>query len=323
VTVLSACDVWAVGFDVSSGGLALTLIEHWDGSSWTVLPSPDRPGANNFLSSISAASPTDVWAVGFSASSTGVEQTLIEHWDGTAWTISPSPSPGRRANHLNGVRAVSATDAWAVGHIAGSGPSSRTLILHWNGTAWARVLSPSPGSSDDLAGVAATSGSDAWAVGHATLQPLILHWNGTAWARATVPASIAGSLAGVSATSASSAWAVGRSSTGSGNQTLALRWNGRRWIHATSPSPGIVSQLFGVAATSPGNAWAVGVDTTQTTDQALILHWSGGTWSAVPGPGPDGGTLFAVAATSASNAWAVGTLFISPAPGQALAVHCC
>ena len=48
ITVLSPCDAWAVGWGSDSGG-NLTLIEHWDGASWTVVASPDpgtgaRPG---------------------------------------------------------------------------------------------------------------------------------------------------------------------------------------------------------------------------------------------------------------------------------------
>src|SRR5215472_9366368 len=37
-TVLSPCDAWAVGWG-SSGPVNQTLIEHWDGASWTVVAS--------------------------------------------------------------------------------------------------------------------------------------------------------------------------------------------------------------------------------------------------------------------------------------------
>jgi len=42
VAALSACDAWAVGDDLTSNGGRQTLTEHWNGSSWTVLPSPAR-----------------------------------------------------------------------------------------------------------------------------------------------------------------------------------------------------------------------------------------------------------------------------------------
>ena len=48
VAVLSPCDVWAAGFDVSSDGGFQTLIEHWNGFSWAQVDSPD-PGSGNKL----------------------------------------------------------------------------------------------------------------------------------------------------------------------------------------------------------------------------------------------------------------------------------
>src|SRR6185437_5832073 len=85
---------------------------------------------------------------------------------------------------LRGVAATSAGNAWAVGAVGSL--TARTLIVHWNGKAWARVPSPSPGNSG-LYGVAATSATNAWAVGAAGSTTLILHWNGKSWARVTSP----------------------------------------------------------------------------------------------------------------------------------------
>ena len=67
VTVLSPCDAWAVGFDLDSGGMDKTLTEHWNGSTWTVVPSPNVAGLDNILNGVRAESPTDIWAVGESA----------------------------------------------------------------------------------------------------------------------------------------------------------------------------------------------------------------------------------------------------------------
>src|SRR5436853_447672 len=72
---------WALG---SAGvrGTARGVIEHWDGSSWTVQTSARVPGAQLRLSAVSATSATDAWAVGiFTASGSKVGQTFIEHWD--------------------------------------------------------------------------------------------------------------------------------------------------------------------------------------------------------------------------------------------------
>ena len=344
VTVLSACNAWAVGYQLS-GGPYQTLIEHWNGSSWRVLPSPDPGGSANFLRSVRAVSPASIWAVGDYSSPAGTK-TLIVHWNGRAWKQTSSPSPGK-FSELEGVRAVSARNVWAVGGYTASG-HDKTLIEHWNGIRWARVASPNPGINSDLYAVAATSSRDAWAVGtipgeHADVAPqarmavatpssakdqtFIVHWNGRKWRRVASPSPGRGSeLNAVSATSASNAWAVGYTETGSSDQTLILHWNGRRWTRVASPSMGREVLLNGVTATSARNAWAVGVSIARSggAEQSLILRWNGRRWSreASPQPSPDGASLFAVAAAAAGNGWAVGT-FQTGTGSRAFAVHCC
>jgi hypothetical protein len=331
VAVLSACDAWAVGDDVTSNGGRQTLTEHWNGSSWTVVPSPDPASPDNVLSSVRAVSRTNVWAVGYTAGGAG-DKTLILHWNGTGWKQVPSPNPGT-FNRLYSVRAVSANDAWAVGFFS-RGAGDKTLILHWNGTAWKQVPSPSPGgtgSDDDLFSVTATSHSDAWAVGEVfasgKITTLIVRWNGRRWATVTSPSpGRSTELFGVAATSSSNAWAVGDATNGTAEQTLILHWNGSRWKQVTSPDQGGSTSkniLVAVTATATKNAWAVGYFAHGTGQSTLILRWNGTKWAHVGSPNL-GATniLLAVAATSASNAWAVGS-FRASDPSQALAIHCC
>jgi hypothetical protein len=113
VHAVSASDVWAVGSHQDDSGTLSALIEHWDGSAWTVMSSPS-PGAFDELISVTGTSATDAWAVGFTQDTSRNTTTLIEHWDGTSWTIVSSPSPGTNPE-LRSVAATSATDAWAVG----------------------------------------------------------------------------------------------------------------------------------------------------------------------------------------------------------------
>jgi hypothetical protein len=217
---------------------------------------------------------------------------------------------------LEGVAAVSARNAWAVGFTGSFSGVHGSLIVHWNGTAWRRV--PSPASRGGwLNGVAATSAGNAWAVGFAGSKSLIVHWNGTMWKRAVSP-SLPGSaeLVGVAATSARNTWAVGCTGctrTGTPNpQPLIVRWNGSGWKRVPSPTArgGVI--LVEVAATSASNAWAVGFAPTpsaSTPVTSVILPWNGTAWRRVPSPGSRGGLLEGVAATSAGNAWAVGFSF--------------
>src|SRR5690242_2370859 len=75
---------------------------------------PVRPGSQNRFFGV-ALSSCQAWAVGDYVTGAGDLRTLIERWNGTAWTRVPSPSPASAYNDLFGVAATSATNAWAVG----------------------------------------------------------------------------------------------------------------------------------------------------------------------------------------------------------------
>src|SRR5262249_29515838 len=116
----SAGQAWAVGVHVDAQYQDRALIESWNGHAWNVVASPQPGSMGALLYGASADSPSDVWAVGEQQSSDGIFQTLVEHWDGTAWSVIPSPNPGATGNHLYGVDAVSPTDVWAVGQQLGN-----------------------------------------------------------------------------------------------------------------------------------------------------------------------------------------------------------
>lgn len=210
---------------------------------WTVQPSSNPGGYGlvgraNGLKGIAATSATNAWAVGSYWNGHGY-RTLIEHWDGKAWKVQPSPNPGDLSDSLDGVAATSANNGWAVGTYE-SGPSAgeRTLIERWNGRVWKVQSSPSPsigshGSGISLTGVAATSANDAWAVG---------------------------------------LWATGQTNRVADTvyQTLIEHWDGQAWKVQPSPNPGISDSLSGVAAAF-NSVWAVGDDLTDIgSDQTLV-----------------------------------------------------
>jgi hypothetical protein len=190
---------------------------------WTIVPSPS-PGSVNDLNGVASVSATDVWAVGDTN-----QQTLTEHWNGTAWSVVASPNASSN-DALLGVAAVSTTDVWAVGQFI-SGSNVETLIEQWNGTSWSVVPSPAAGQLRGIAIVSAVSANDIWAVREftdpntGTTTTVIEQWNGTAWSVVTSPNHSASdnNLNAAAADPASGqAWAVGAffSSTSSGLQTL-------------------------------------------------------------------------------------------------------
>src|SRR5687767_1263432 len=161
VAVVSANDVWSVGYG---------LIEHWNGANWRLVPS--APGGNppDFKSVTTVAS-NDVWAVGRRQETTSPywNKPLVEHWDGSSWTVVPSPEGSTTTSQLLGVDAVSANDIWAVGDTSAPAPTYvQALIEHWDGSSWNIIPSPNVNDSswNSLTSVAVVSANDIWAVGY-------------------------------------------------------------------------------------------------------------------------------------------------------------
>jgi hypothetical protein len=293
VSARAADDVWAVGdYDHGDPSFAhFTLIERWNGSSWSQVPSPNPGGPSryNFLRGVAAVSASDAWAVGSFNNGAGYK-VLILHWNGSAWrrVKAPDPSGASHESGLSSVTATSATNAWAVGSYL-KGQATHTLILHWNGKSWKQVPSPSPrgcAPGDQLASVSATSLTNAWAVGTFTgcfslsAFALIEHWNGKTWKLVHGPKlnALTNTLTGVTAISARDAWAVGATTGFDGqgvNQTLILHWNGKTWHRQHSADPGGTTRsnvLWSVAAWSSSSVWSVGDYDNGSGSTAMALH---------------------------------------------------
>ena len=184
MTVISANDVWAVGhLGFGRGG---NLIEHYNGTSWSIVASPE--GTDSFLTSVSGTSASDVWAVGSIGRFDSIE---ILHFNGTTWSaVSGLPDD----SVLESVVAIAPNNVWAVG----------ADIEHFNGTTWSIV--PSPGDFG-LTSIAASSAGDIYAVGGGIEQ-----WNGMSWTTVAtaVPSNTDGALfLGVTMLSNGTAVAVG------------------------------------------------------------------------------------------------------------------
>jgi hypothetical protein len=99
--------------------------------AWTGGQQPPSPGnGNNDLSGVTVLTACSAWAVGTDINS-GQAQTLIEHWNGSQWSVVPSPNPGAPStdNYLSGLAVISASNAWAVGR-SSTATADHTLVLH-------------------------------------------------------------------------------------------------------------------------------------------------------------------------------------------------
>ena len=313
-------DAWAVGTVYADNTFtkSRTLIEHWDGTRWSVVKSPNINASINILEAVAAVTANDVWAVGIGI--TGFSTTpLIEHWNGIAWSIVANR--GTTVGGLGGVAVVSANDVWAVG-TGRAGDEDSTLILHWNGAAWSHVPSPNVGPEVDngLAAVTAIASDDVWAVG--TQQPtsltaphtLTLHWDGIAWSivpSANTRQTSGNHLLAVAAVASDDVWATGFTPS----IALAEHWDGNSWSLVSTPliTGASSPSLSGAVALANGDVWAVGqfFQNSQSRSRTLTELWNGSSWSVVSSPnrGPSHNFLNAVTATPSGTLWAVGVVY--------------
>lgn len=309
VAALSANDAWAVGYGANQNGSAAPFSEQWNGTSWQVVPSPTGGGQ---LYGIAALAANNIWAVGTTGNATSIEQ-----WNGKRWQIITSPSPGKFSNFLGSVAALSPSDIWAIGSSwQGKRAHYRTLIEHWNGSAWSVVHSPNVASADNyLQGVTAISSANVWVVGsynnrkqQTGAQTLSEHWDGSKWSIVQSPHPGVSAFNDATAIDASHIWTVGSSST---NGTFIVHWDVKRnhWRIRPSPSPGKNAALLAVSASSTNNIWTVGQYTnSKQLSATLTEHWDGSAWTYVPSANvaSQNNNLNGVSIVAPNNVWAVG-----------------
>ena len=318
VSCVTASDCWAVGSVGIGSCNSTTLAEHWNGSAWSIVQTPNPSSSTlNVLSGVDCVSSVDCWATGLGNGTSTTDQTLAEHWNGSAWSIVTTPNASS-VSILGGVDCVTTSDCWTVGHAGG-----QTLAEHWNGTAWLVVNTPdtSPSQENELGAVACVSASDCWAVGDGAIggteQTLAEQWNGVAWSivdTADSSPSEQNGLSGVTCIAISDCWAVGFADSGvSGvQQTLAEQWNGTAWSIVTTGDPSSTQNnyLVDVSCVGSDDCWAVGtyVDAS-VVGHALSEHWDGSGWSVVAtAPSSFQTSLGGVVCPSISTCWAVGSV---------------
>lgn len=251
-----------------------------------------------------------------------------------AWSIDRTPSVPGANDTLNGIAAISGTEAWAVG-TRFTPPdanlvSARPLALHLTAAGWQSTTLPAVTANTALFGVGASSASDVWAVGKETAsgyragKPVILHWNGTAWS-ASSPLAVGGFLTGVVAISPTNAYAVG---TMGRTSPLIERWTGTQWVFVPLPdpdpaNPGGTGHLSAISARGADDVWAVGQFSTIAGNSiesgAYALHWDGTTWKSTLMPGPATANAVSVVAVGPGDVWA--TVVSSGASGDAFIEH--
>ena len=295
VSYVSPSESWAVGNIGVAQKANQTLTEQFNGSTWSVVPSPNVGTGNNALNGVSMI-PGAGWAVGF-AQVSGKYQPLALGWDGTQWSTSPAGTFPSDAL-FTGVDTLADGSAWAAGFQRTAAGTRQTLIEQESGGTWTPVASPDDGSAttdNSLMAIAGTQATGLWAVGWREsptgLQPLILRYDTTqpspTWVSVTgaggmpaPPGTIDTVLTGVDVLSASDVWAVGYYFDGGVNQPLALHWDGSTWSNSPVPGAGLLRK---VTALAPDNVWAAGTVYNGSLQryQSLVEHFDGTAWTPV------------------------------------------
>jgi hypothetical protein len=278
VSCVGARQCVAVGNYDATANLSLTLIETWDGTSWTQVPSPSPAPGGNALYSVSCSGPTFCAAVGSSITNLPFQQTLTEVWNGLTWSTVPSPDALPDGdNVLLGVSCAGPVSCFAVGTSTADGVS-QPVIERWNGTRWTLKPVPSPGGSTaGFVSVSCVSPALCAAVGFSDqAAPFIELFDGTTWTVASDPTGDGTDpqLFGVSCPSEQRCVAVGAATAAHSTTTRNLIevWDGATWsVVGSMHHPRTSDALNRVACVTVGHCVAVGQSRTDQTYEGFVL----------------------------------------------------
>ncbi|HXR66841.1 MAG TPA: hypothetical protein VN729_12990 [Ktedonobacteraceae bacterium] len=277
---LSANNIWSVGAAhmVDQRGGEHTLIEHWDGSQWQFVKSPNKYPSSagwNDLHIVSASSASDVWAAGFAApvtltSANSPFSALMEHWDGQTWSLVSLPdSLGKNFLPLS-IAAIAPDDVWLAGDTEESSQKETNHVLHWDGKSWTTVQLPASfGHALYIDAVAGISANNVWAFGGINNaqrhqgEPLIIHWDGNQWTRfpvATVGKEGSSLNSATVVGGANNVWVAGDAGNSTISQPFLEHWNGQSW-QQTLLAPGKAPESVTNLAEAGSKVWAL-----RTTD---------------------------------------------------------
>ncbi len=315
----------AVGHWVGPFTASSTLAESSSATPWPILPSPNKGAVTNTLNGVACPAATFCAAVGSYDAKPGVPHTLVEQWNGSAWSVVSSPNFGTGKAVLNGVSCLTPASCVAVGYYLDLAGIEHGLIERWNGTAWATTRAPSPGAGSNLLNAvscaSAGAGTRCVAVGHAFTStgaevPLVESSSGGTWTVASSPSAgpAVNDLAGVSCPTTNFCAAVGSYLTaGYQRQTLVEGWNGATWSVQPSANQGAGSNaLLAISCASSAACMAVGTASTPTLDQMTLAEsWNGAGWAITPSPNGKykENRLSGVTCTAAATCVAVGHSF--------------
>ncbi|MHB8596994.1 MAG: hypothetical protein ACYDER_09300 [Ktedonobacteraceae bacterium] len=123
VVAVSSKALWAAGYSINSTTAQYsTLMEKWNGTAWKIVASPTPSSTSNLnISGIAALSGSSVWVVGWDQNMQGKTKPIIEHWNGSQWSLVSGAKVGSFQYELVGINRVPGTSTlWSVGLLFGN-----------------------------------------------------------------------------------------------------------------------------------------------------------------------------------------------------------
>ncbi len=298
---------------------------------WFEVASPNYLSDHNILRDLDVIAADDIWAIGESRLPVGTGWSnadivgLAMHWNGTEWTIFPVPHPvpftGFGWVDLEGIAAIAPDDVWASGskrvvHPVDGFVGQQYFVIHWDGTSWTEVPTPSTPAGctgAGLHGIKAFGPDDVWfagyrcqAMGAGWVPATVLHWDGQGFTEYELPfVGLGGHAAeAIDGTGPDDVWVVGGpgSSPGAWQQSLIYHFDGTTWTHVPGPVEGLGQLLHDVAVIAPDDVWVAGEYVEPGVVAPLLQHWDGTSWETVFSPTGGAG----IVALASDDVWTCG-----------------
>ncbi len=174
VSCKSASMCVAVGTFTNASGVQTPFAETWNGSAWTLRSVPIPAGfAGVSLVDVSCPEAGFCFAVGRSHPASGANVSLTETWNGSVWSIKPSPNPsGSQGTEIMSVSCFSSARCTAAGYYFPAGGAVPPYAMRWTGAGWEGQLPPGLAGSSvtPLFGVSCSSAASCIAVGHGSVE---------------------------------------------------------------------------------------------------------------------------------------------------------
>ena len=161
------------------GSGELPLVEHWDGTAWSVQRVPFVKNATGSLGSVSCPTAVDCIAVGSYGLFNQNTSMYAEHWNGRRWAFQTMPAPAGTSFWLNSVSCLRPEHCTAVGGAFNGTQYKASIVERGNGGTWTLQTDAAPARSI-LFCVSCPVASSCTAVGENTaiVAGLAEHWNG-------------------------------------------------------------------------------------------------------------------------------------------------